>query len=59
MVTYANNLLDQSLLDRYFGTFDGAHGRADPSDKRELGSFAQLVASVNSNEREQSLVLCF
>lgn len=52
MITYAHNLLDQSFLDRYFGTFDGADGRADPGDKSELGPLAQLIASINSNERE-------
>ena len=50
--TYANNFLDEGLLDRHFGALDGAHGRADPRDERELGSLAQLVARVNSEKRE-------
>ena len=57
-LVYRDDVFDHGFVDAHLGSFQCSDVHSDPGDQHKLDAFAQLVASVDSCEAVQSLVVC-
>lgn len=55
---YRDDVLDYGFVNAHLGSFQRADVHANPGDQHKLDAFAQLVASVDTCEAVQPLVVC-